>query len=244
MTDGTADLIRQYWDDDAAVYDRSPRHRPTDAAVIAAWTATLERVLPPAPARVLDCGAGTGFLSLIAARLGHTVTALDISAGMLERLRQAAGREGLDIEVIVGSADEPPSGFDAVTQRNLLWTLPDPAGTLRAWREANPAARLVSFGGIWGSADPWDRLLASARRLAGRLKGHEPAHHQPYSDQILSALPLGSGVSPGQEIELALAAGWPHPRLMRLRDVEWAEARTLGPLERLLGVTPRYVVVA
>ena len=80
------DDIRRFWDDDAATYDNAPGHRPTSPAVQAAWTAALEALLPPPPARVLDCGAGTGFLSLIAARLGHRVTALDLSPQMLAKL--------------------------------------------------------------------------------------------------------------------------------------------------------------
>ncbi len=84
------DDIRRFWDDDAATYDDTPAHHPTSAAVQAAWTAALEALLPPPPAHVLDCGAGTGFLSLIAARLGHRVTALDLSAQMLAKLRAAA----------------------------------------------------------------------------------------------------------------------------------------------------------
>src|SRR5580692_2587918 len=96
------DDIRRFWDDDAATYDNAPGHHPTSAAVQAAWTAALASLLPPPPARVLDCGAGTGFLSLIAARLGHSVTALDLSTAMLDRLRTAADAEQLDVEIVVG----------------------------------------------------------------------------------------------------------------------------------------------
>ncbi|MST35360.1 SAM-dependent methyltransferase, partial [Acidimicrobiaceae bacterium USS-CC1] len=41
------DEIRRYWDADAAVYDDVPRHRPTDAGELSAWSATLARLLPP-----------------------------------------------------------------------------------------------------------------------------------------------------------------------------------------------------
>src|SRR5580692_6937640 len=132
------DDIRRFWDDDAATYDNAPGHHPTSAAVQAAWTAALASLLPPPPARVLDCGAGTGFLSLIAARLGHRVTALDLSSQMLAKLRGAAEAEGLAIAVVVAPAHEPPPGFDAVMERHLLWTLPDPVAALTAWRAAAP----------------------------------------------------------------------------------------------------------
>src|SRR5271156_3144930 len=88
--------IRTYWNEDAATYDLAAQHRPRSPFVMAAWTAALERLLPPPPGRVLDCGAGTGFLSLIAARLGHRVTALDLSPPMLAQLSRAASAEGLD----------------------------------------------------------------------------------------------------------------------------------------------------
>jgi 2-polyprenyl-3-methyl-5-hydroxy-6-metoxy-1,4-benzoquinol methylase len=93
------DAVREYWDADAATYDRAPDHGAASGAERAAWNAALARLLP-AGGRVLDAGAGTGFLSLAAARLGHRVTALDLSAGMLARLRASAEREGLQVEIV------------------------------------------------------------------------------------------------------------------------------------------------
>src|ERR1700722_15691035 len=155
------DDIRRFWDDDAATYDNAPGPPPPSAAVRAAGTAAIEALLPPAPARVLDCGAGTGFLSLIAARLGHRVTALDLSSGMLAKLGTAADAEGLDIDVVVAPAHEPPldaEPFDAVIERHLLWTLPDPLAALSAWRAAAPGGRLVAVESLWGEADRLEAL--------------------------------------------------------------------------------------
>src|SRR6266511_4164101 len=113
-----ADSVRRFWDADAATYDRSPDHGAATPTERAAWSAALARLLPPAPARVLDAGAGTGFLSLGAARLGYQVTAVDLSPGMLARLRESAEREGLSIEAVEGGAEHPPPGqFDAVIER-------------------------------------------------------------------------------------------------------------------------------
>jgi SAM-dependent methyltransferase len=241
----TIDDIRQYWDEDAPTYDDSPQHRPTDPMVLAAWTAALEAALPPAPAHVLDCGAGTGFVSLIVARLGHKVTALDVSSGMLDRLRWRAAAEGLDVERIVGPATHPPAGvFDAVIERHLLWTLPDPAAALAAWRAAAPNGRLVLVESLWGDVDPLEKIRGAMRELVHRLRRSPREHHAEYGPELRRTLPLGSGTHPRTLARMATEAGWRVPRLSRLRDVEWAE-RMASPLpERLVGVTPRFTVVA
>jgi SAM-dependent methyltransferase len=238
------DEIKQYWDDDAASYDDSPGHRPTSAAVRAAWTAALADLLPSAPARVLDCGAGTGFLSLIAARLGHAVTALDLSPKMLERLHAAAVIQGLDIEVVHAPADEPPTGFDVVIERHLLWTLPDPRSALRAWLAAAPRGRLVAIESMWGRDDPLEAVRGRGRELLRRLRRTPSDHHRPYPNELRRALPMGSGTHPRTVATLVTGSGWPNPRLVRLRDVEWTARLELPLPDRFLGVSPRFAVVA
>ena len=241
------DRIRAYWDADAATYDDSVDHGLDAAspALRAAWNAAIDRFLPAPGSRVLDAGAGTGFLSLSAARLGHRVTALDLSAGMLARLREAAARERLEIEVVEASAEAPPPGpFDAVVERHLLWTLPDPGAALAAWRAVAPAGRLVLFEGLWGGADQVERLRGQAREGLRRLRGEPDHHHDRYEPAVWEALPLADGTHPDRVVELVEEAGWGPARLERLRDVEWAQLLQLPPPDRLLGVTPRYAVVA
>jgi SAM-dependent methyltransferase len=236
--------IRRFWDADAPTYDDSSSHRPRDPAVLAAWTAALAHLLPPVPARVLDAGAGTGFLSLIAARLGHMVTALDLSPQMLSRLQRVARAQDLEIEIVTGPAQHPPAGFDVVMERHLLWTLADPADALGSWRRAASNGRLVLIESMWGSVDPLEVLRSRARQVLRRLRSEPSEHHGSYSDSLRQSLPLSSGTSPARLVEMITAAGWHRPRLERLRDVEWAERCTLSPLERLLGVQPRFSVVA
>jgi SAM-dependent methyltransferase len=239
------DRVRAYWDADAATYDDSPDHGAASPAERAAWNAALVRLLSAPPSHVLDVGAGTGFLSLACARLGHRVTALDLSSGMLDRLRAAAERDDLAVEAVEAAAELPPPGpFDAVVERHLLWTLPDPGAALAAWRVAAPAGRLVLFEGLWGRADPVEHLLEQTREGVRRLRREPDHHHDRYDPAVVEALPLAGGTHPDRLVELVEAAGWGPARLQRLRDIEWARLLRQPPAARLLGVTPRFAVVA
>ncbi|HEX3460843.1 MAG TPA: class I SAM-dependent methyltransferase [Acidimicrobiales bacterium] len=236
------DQIRAWWDEDAATYDNSATHRPRRPAERAAWTAAIARLLPAAPSRVLDCGAGTGFLSLIAARLGHQVTAVELSGRMLAKLHPAAAAEGLAIQTVEGPADGAPSGhYDVVMERHLLWTLPDPEKALVAWRTAVTAGgRLISIGHMRESPG-----RARVRGWLHQRQGRPPDHHSEYPDSIRAGLPLvTASMDPSLSVEIAGRAGWHAPQLERLRDVEWAELLSVSGVERLLGVPPRYAVVA
>ena len=65
------DQIRECWDRDSHTYDDSASHAISDPLEAAAWRAALLRALPERGAKVLDAGAGTGALSLLAAELGY-----------------------------------------------------------------------------------------------------------------------------------------------------------------------------
>ncbi|MGH9304009.1 MAG: class I SAM-dependent methyltransferase [Acidimicrobiales bacterium] len=237
--------IRQFWDDDAATYDHSPSHYPRLAHERAAWAATLRRLLPEPPARVLDVGAGTGFISLILAAQGYAVTALDLSPKMLDELRKKAVERSLEIEVIEADALHPPGqGFDVVVERHLLWTLPDPESALRVWRAAAPAGRLVLVEGSWGGESGLPAVRAAGRRLVARARHVGPDHHGTYSDEILAALPYSDGMDPAGAVRLVESAGWGTARLERLRDVEWAIMERRGALDQLLGTHDRWAVIA
>ena len=57
----------------------------------------------PKGAKVLDIGCGPGALSIPLARAGATVTAVDIASGMLDRLKETAKNDKLDITTIEAS---------------------------------------------------------------------------------------------------------------------------------------------
>lgn len=238
--------LRSFWNTDAATYDQGATHAPRSAAVNAAWAATLLRLLPPPPANVLDAGAGTGFLSLNLARLGYQVTALDSAPAMLEQLTTKASRAGLAITTVCADAADPPDGpFDAVVERHLVWTLPNPGQVLDSWHRAAPDGRLVLFESVWGSAaDPGERLRGYGRRLVRKLRGDTHEHHAEYDPEWQAALPLGTGTTPEALTSLLAASTWGPSRLHRLRDIEWTILTTLPPAEQIFGVAPRFALTA
>ena len=241
------ETVRSYWDIDAKTYDGSASHHPRTAAEQAAWSAVLRRLLPPPPAKVLDVGAGTGFVSLLLARQGYSVTALDLAPGMLARLNEKARDAGLDVRTTEGDAADPPRhNFDAVVERHLLWTLLDPGAALDAWRRAAPTGRLLLLEGLWGkSGGPTEQLRSSCQAVLGRLRGARPDHHAEYDPEVRARLPLGGGATPERLVTLVESSKWGAARLERLRDVEWATRQALpSPVDRLLGVAPRFAVVA
>ncbi|HTG46969.1 MAG TPA: class I SAM-dependent methyltransferase [Actinomycetota bacterium] len=239
------DAIRDWWDADAHHYDGSADHGLSDPVQAAAWNATLRALLPPAPAHVLDVGAGTGAMSLLAADLGHHVTALDLSAEMLAGARRKAEERGLELTFLVGAAEEPPAGpFDAVIERHVAWTLPDPAGAFAAWRNVAPGGRLVLFEGSWPGEGLSVAVNDAVARVLERAWGIAPHHHDDYPPEVLERLPLAGASSPRPFLEAVTAAGWGAPRLHRLADVEWAVERAARwPLGRLRRRT-RYAIVA
>jgi SAM-dependent methyltransferase len=240
------DRIRRYWDEDASTYDRSLGHGIEHPAAAAAWTAALARHLPAPPAAVLDVGAGTGAMSLLAARLGHRVTALDISPGMLAHAERKASQRGLALTTVVGHAEDPPPGpFDAVMERHLLWTLPDPVGALARWRNtAAPGGRLVLYEGRWGTQGPAARARRAAVGLARRLTRAEADHHSEYDEDVLRALPLAGAIDVEAAMSTVQRAGWTGARVERLRDVERAYRIASPPVLGWLESVPRFAVLA
>ena len=239
------DRIREYWDADAHTYDETRSHAISDTLEAAAWRQALAEALPAPGATVLDVGAGTGALSLLAAELGYRVTALDLSPGMLGRAELKANERGLDdrMRFVVGSATEPPEGpFDAVIERHVLWTMPDPVGAMARWREVS--RRLVLFEGVWGETDLRRKLKDLLAEGLRRIMDVPDDHHAPYPEEVLAELPLARLPSPVPLIDAVYQAGWSAVRIKRLRDVEWAatlhEPWPLGALER----RPRYTLVA
>lgn len=108
-------------------------------------------VLPPAPARLLDLGAGTGWLSCLLACAGYTVTATDISPDMVELQRRNADRYGVQLaEALVADYEELPfeAEFEAVLFYDCLHHADDELKALAS------AHRALVAGGVCVTLEP------------------------------------------------------------------------------------------
>lgn len=120
--------------------------------------AALARVPMDAGTHVLDVAAGTGALTLAAARTGARVLAIDFSSAMVARI-EAAGLSNVDAKVMDGQALAlPDASFDAVFsifgvimfpdwRRGLAEmarvTRPDGRGVVATWQEQGAATFLL-----------------------------------------------------------------------------------------------------
>lgn len=146
--------INAYWNWRGASYDSQPGHGDRiGTAEHTAWVDTLAHLLPTPPATVLDVGAGTGFLTFIAAEIGHEVTGIDLAAGMLAQAHERAAMLSNPPQFLTGDAiapDFPPHSFEVVMSRHVLWTLHDPERAFRNWWQLlKPGGRVVAIDSFW-----------------------------------------------------------------------------------------------
>ncbi|MHA7985954.1 class I SAM-dependent methyltransferase [Rathayibacter sp. CAU 1779] len=145
-------MSQELWDRAAEDFDDAPDHGLTDPRIRAAWQDLLLQVLPPAPARVVDIGCGTGTLTRLLTDAGYSVDGLDFSPEMVRRAREKVPEAAFWI----GDAASPPlhpGAYDVVLSRHVLWAMTDPARALSRWVDLlTRDGMLVLVEGRWGTA--------------------------------------------------------------------------------------------
>lgn len=141
----TSDQARTAWDGLAAGFDRFVTPQ---AATLA--EAVLRRLDVHQGTRLLDVAAGSGALSIPAARMGAEVVATDIAPGMIERLNIRALKEGLALQAAAmdGEAlDLGDGSFDVAVSVNGVSLFGDIArGLAELTRVTRSGGRVVIVG--------------------------------------------------------------------------------------------------
>jgi ubiquinone/menaquinone biosynthesis C-methylase UbiE len=231
------DTITGYWDWRGAAYDEAPRHGIHHPREKEAWLAALRDLLPAAPADVLDVGAGTGFLALLIAELGHRVVGIDLAVNMLAAgLQKSAGMANAPA-FMYGDAHDPPLpawSFDVVTNRHVMWTLTDPPRALAAWyRLLRPGGRLLAIDGLW-----WLERAEPAPNVP--LTPTQQKHKEHYTPEVEAALPLRQATSIATILAMVRDAGFTDVHVTHLDAVAAVEREVLPDTGRM--TQPRYVL--
>ncbi|AEF96951.1 class I SAM-dependent methyltransferase [Methanotorris igneus] len=171
------EYIKSRWNEHAKNYDKIPAHGVNSEKDKKVVKNALKEILKR-KMKILDVGCGTGFLSLILAELGHEVVGIDLSEGMLNKAREKAKNLGLDIEFMVGDAENLPfedNTFDAIVERHILWTLPNPKKAIKEWM------RVLKDGG---------KIIL----IESESRGVNVAKHHYDDDKVIKNLPFSNGL--------------------------------------------------
>jgi SAM-dependent methyltransferase len=204
------DRLNEFWS------WRGHSGQPGDLAIrndaeLQIWMGVLEPLLPPAPADVVDLGTGQGFVALVMAALGHRVRGFDLAEGQLERAREYAAASTNPPVFASGDAAAPPlepESVDVIANRDVLWTLLNPAQAFANWRTAlRPGGRLLVFHGVTLSSTTQPETKSRGDELYSGAVAEQllPLRHQPTLDP---ALPV------------ARAAGFVDAQVTRLAAIE------------------------
>jgi SAM-dependent methyltransferase len=200
-----------------------------DEQELKTWMEILRDWLPPAPADVVDLGTGQGFLALVLAAFGHRVRGFDLAEGQLDRAREFGARVSNSPVFATGDAIDPPlepASTDVIANRNILWTLLDPARAFRNWFVAlRPGGRLIALHGINNSE-------------GGPPPNTRDQNNSAYTEEVTSRLlPIRRLPTVDPAIPLVRDAGFQHVQVTRLGTLEDFERRTYNADKTWLVIT-------
>ncbi|HEY4015315.1 MAG TPA: class I SAM-dependent methyltransferase [Polyangiaceae bacterium] len=186
----------------------------------------MDRVLaelPPAPARVLDLGVGTGRELTALLDAGYEPTGIDVSREMLERCARRARAVPLIHRDFYEPLPFPSAWFDAaVALHGSLAHPPDASATARL---ASHLARVVRPAGVWLAEMPTPAWLDAVE--AGRTADGSPDRRVwrtgPetcwYEDEVLG-VSIEARLPSEAAWRAAFGALWT-ARFVPVSDVEW-----------------------
>ncbi|MGD6851762.1 MAG: class I SAM-dependent methyltransferase [Candidatus Bathyarchaeia archaeon] len=195
----TKEVIRNYWDYRCKYYnngvvDQSEEERNAWKNMLGS---AISAVGDKSPRKILDVGTGPGFIALMLAEMGHDVTGIDLSTVMLEQARKNAAARSLVIDFRQGDAENlefSDGSFDVVSNKFLLWTLPNPGKAIAEWfRVLKHGGIMIAIDGDWYDPGLYWRIVRGSSDIIHAIKErHYPLRQRRRYASIKKNLPLYS----------------------------------------------------
>ena len=172
-----------------------------------AWKKQIGKLLDADGMKILDVGCGPGFFSCILSEMGHSLTGIDSSDGMLSFARENAAKLNVTPEFIkmdINDLNFPDDTFDVVISRNVTWTLEHPGEVYAEFKRIlKPGGKLIIYDANWHMHFFDDELYK-------KVKQREAAHLAKYGKEeivsggdkeYMATAPLTSTMRPEWDIK-------------------------------------------
>ena len=210
------EIINKHWSKGAGSYSKSVRRSLHSKREKTAWQEIFTEALGKEKLKILDVGTGPGIVAFLLAELGHDLTGVDLSEEMLRKAKENATHFNLSVKFKQGDAENLPfkdESFDAVVNRHVLWTLPNPDKAIAEWwRVLKTDGKLVIIDGCWDDYRRilykriWQLFLASPLILITDQRWPWAwRRNHPFKDIRLS---MGGAKRPDTDIELLKNVGF------------------------------------
>jgi ubiquinone/menaquinone biosynthesis C-methylase UbiE len=211
--DHTKTGVRKYWDYGSKFYDDVPGFGGDEEHNL--WKNYLSNAIGLEPKKVLDVGTGTGIVAMLLDELGHNVTGVDFSMGMMDVARNKAKASGADVKFLEGDVENlqfDDGTFDCITARYVLWTMTNPQKAIREWvRVVKPGGKIIIIEGksVNKGALPRfsDKFADGLYRIYWFVKFGKNPFLNSYKKDIRQGLANQHGITKEQIIEYLSSAG-------------------------------------
>ena len=193
----------KHWSNGAEDYDWYIKQELLSPKAKSWYDLIMEQCEKKENLRVLDCGCGPGFFSVILSKNGNKVIGIDQAEGMLEKARENAEEAGVDPEFKImdlENIDFPDATFDLILSRNVTWNLSEPDNVYAEWmRLLKKDGVLLVFDSTWYKTLFDEELAAEVKRRHdeykdqyGELRDHDSDTRDSHDHVDPKELPLSN----------------------------------------------------
>ena len=133
-----------------------------------AWKKQIGKLLNGEELNILDVGCGPGFFSCILSEMGHKLTGIDASEGMLSCAKDNAQKLNVNPTYYIMDVNNilfPDESFDVVISRNVTWTLEHPEEIYADFKRLlKPDGKLIVYDANWHMHFFDDDLMKKVRK--------------------------------------------------------------------------------